>query len=155
MGDHNGLAVQHTGTSDHYTLLAHTTNPPPGDVYLSYGDAGHAALMRGDIGGDPEWLRRSADPQNVLPPDDLSKLQDPAARAVTVVPQDAHLLLTFARPVIDQLSFPGARNGDVHDDVETAQIPNLLPADDLSSLNPNPPAPRFAYRSTLRQVPAT
>ena len=152
LGDDNGLAVEHTGTSDHYTLLAHTTNPPPGDVYLSYNDPGHAALVRGDIGGAAEWQRRSADPQGVLPPDDLTQLQNSAAPAVALVPQDVHLLLTFARPVVDQLGFPGAHNADVHDDVEAAQIPNLLPADDMSNLNPNPPTPRFAYRSFLRQV---
>ncbi|MBV8995433.1 MAG: hypothetical protein JO287_17435, partial [Pseudonocardiales bacterium] len=152
LGDHNGLVVEHSGMSDHYTLLAHAVAASAGDPYLTYVDSDHPSLMRGDITADAEWQRRSADPQGVLPPTDLSKLQNASPPAVAVVPQDSHLLLTFTRPAIDALGFAGADNAHVPDQVEAAQPSPMLPADDMSNLNPNPPVPRFAYRSSLKQV---
>ena len=67
-----------------------------------------------------------------------------------VVPQDAHFVLTFAHPVVDAAEFdtrPPAAGNPVGDPTSS-----FVGKDDMSNINPQPPAVQFQYRHSLLQV---
>jgi hypothetical protein len=123
-------------SSDHYVLLAHRPGGPWPDAVVQYDDPKR-----------PGILASHPVPAND-PPNNLSLVQQ-----APVVPQDAHFTLTFAHPTVDLAGFREAKGeGALPKDYVTVQLPSIVEPDDMSNLNPNPPAPQWAYRHSLKEI---
>lgn len=159
--------VDHVGSSDHYTLLSHRPNWPAPDSALVY-DANPAppGLLAPSQPPMKYWASVWASQQNpqVSPPASLSLLgpeifavlpdvAPPAIPYATVIPQDAHFTLDFAHPVNDQTG-GGFTNGTSSPLTEptSVTVPSIVPPDDMSHINLNPPSPQWVRFYSLHQV---
>lgn len=141
--------------SDHYTLLTHGTPQIAPDLPVTYDPGTHGIL---DLQGASltAWQARTAGMLPDLVPDNTSTVQ-----MAPVVPQDAHFTLNFAHPTIDgtgifanamawsNSAFP--KDADIESPTAPPP-PALLPPDDMSNLNPNPPSVPFLIRHTLTEI---
>lgn len=123
-------------SSDRYALLAHRPEGPRPDAVVQY-----------DNPSRPGILINHPAPAND-PPNNLTLIQQ-----APVVPQDAHFTLTFAHPTVDLAGFRAAKvESALPKDYVTVQLPSIVEPDDMSNLNPTPPAPQWAYRHSLIEV---
>jgi hypothetical protein len=132
--------------SDHYVLLAHRTPAIAPDLTVIYDPVTPGILgLTATTGRTPNSLPD-------LIPDNTSQKQ-----MAPVLPQDAHFTLNFAHATVDGTGvFDGAiawGNG-FPQDVPVPSLPpaNLIGADDMSNINPTPPAIAFVIRHTLVEV---
>ena len=90
--------------SDHYVLLAHRPGGPWPDPTVQYDDPDRPGILALDSSNDQSWRDRvkPGDLRAILPDLNPNALQ---GRYAPVVPQDAHFVLTFARPVVDAAGF--------------------------------------------------
>lgn len=135
LSDHVDAADK--ASSDRYVLLAHRPKGPWPDTAVQYDDPNR-----------PGILVNHAAPAND-PPNNLAALS-----MAPLVPQDAHFTLSFAHPTVDLAGFRAAKAaGTLPPDYVTVDLPQPLKiTDDMSHLNPTPPAPQWAYRHTLKEV---
>jgi hypothetical protein len=132
LGDHADAADK--ASSDRYVLLAHRPEGPRPDTLIQYDDPNRSGI-----------LVNHAAPAND-PPIDLTPIH-----MAPVVPQDAHFTLSFAHPTVDLAGFREAQGG-LPADYVTVKLPSIVDADDMSNLNPTPPAPQWAFRHSLKAV---
>jgi hypothetical protein len=138
--------------SDHYTLLAHGPSPIKPDLPVDY-DPGPPGILDLQGASLTAWRARTAGMLPDLVPDNGS-----TAQMAPVVPQDGHFTLNFAHPTVDgigifdnaiQWSDPGfPKDADV-ESPKAPPPPALLPPDDMSDINPNPPSVPFLIRHTV------
>jgi hypothetical protein len=145
----NATLADH-GASDRYELLAHrplaTVNQgAPGDT-VTY-DSGAPGILAADPPG--YWVARyptvAVDPSQVLPdlrPEQLAR--------VALVPQDSHFSLTFAHPVSDTIGFTGHLG--VAPDAARVSMPSIVGVDDMSNIDPTPPAVQWLITHSLLEV---
>lgn len=151
--------VDHTDSadkqaSDHYVLLAHRDKGFSPDLPIQY-DPGKPGIL--DLKGASlaAWQARVATP-SMLP--DMIPDNNSAAQMAPVLPQDAHFTLNFAHPTIDDTGAFANRtdwgdpNFPTDADVETPKVPSIVGKDDMSNINPNPPAVQFNIRHRLKDV---
>lgn len=146
----NAALLDH-GTSDKYELLAHRGAPvnaqaqndtvvydnPNAPGILAPAPAGYWS------GKDPNV---ATDYASILPDLDPSTLG-----WASVVPQDSHFTLAFAHQTADQNA--GFVNEQaVQPDSATVSTPGIVGPDDLSNLNPNPPAVQWLIEHALLEV---
>ncbi len=146
----NATMIDH-GTSDKYELLAHRAGTPsyaqnPSDTvdYDSVTPGLLSALPTGYwLGKDPNV---ATDFASILP--DL----DPATLSrATVIPQDGHFTLNFAHQTTDNIGFVN-ETSPVPPDSAQVKAPSIVGPDDLSNLNPNPPAVQWLIEHALLEV---
>jgi hypothetical protein len=140
-------------TSDHYVLLAHRAGGAGvwPDITVQYDDPQKPGILKLDP-TDKSWQGRIdsfTDFRKILPDFDPSNLD---GRYAPAVPQDAHLVLTFAHPTLDLAGFENASSPPAENPVPSLPNPPVLPADDMSNINPNPPSVQFQYQHSLLQV---
>src|ERR1700674_3876877 len=148
MDDHIDAAAM--PSSERYMLLAHRPGGPWPDLPLLYDKPDKPGIL--DLSpSDAVWTSRVGSPVPDLHPNNTS-----TAQLAPVVPQDAHFTFTFAHPAIDQAHFIAAKNeSDLPADYESVPAPpppSIIERDDMSSLNPNPPVPQWAFRHSLIEV---
>ena len=154
--------VDHVGTSERYTLLAHRPSWSAADPALVY-DSTTPGLLVPTQDIVKYWAGVWASQQNppVNPPTALTDdnvyaiLPDMLPGSVpyaTVIPQDAHFTLNFAHPICDQTG--GFTNGTGNPPTEwtSVSLPPALPKDDMSNINPNSPSPQWIHTYDLKQV---
>jgi hypothetical protein len=143
--------------SDHYVLLAHRDQGFTPDLPIQY-DPGKPGIL--DLTGASltAWNNRVAASPIVpdLIPDNNSTVQ-----MAPVLPQDAHFTLNFAHPTVDATGAfdhpiawtdPGfPRDADI-ESPPPPPPPNQVGKDDMSNINPDPPAVQFNMRHTLTEV---
>jgi hypothetical protein len=156
-------------TSDHYTLLAHrplSPQPPLPPVDPIQPDIVNGSPLAYDTLDKPgilnltgqsltDWAPRKLNPGTFAGfiPDGTSPGQ-----MAPVVPQDAHLTLSFSHPTQDSTNFFSAAipyGPDFPAEVVTPVVPTgnpLLLPDDMSDINPNPPTVNFTIRHSLTEV---
>jgi hypothetical protein len=145
----NATSVDH-GTSDRYELLAHRANAPrevPSGLSVLY-DSGTPGILAPQPAGywsgiDPnvanDWWTISPD----LAPSQLAW--------APLVPQDSHFTLTFAHGANDL--YPGfAAAQPVPPDQAVVHTPAIVGADDMSNINPQPPAVQWLIKHDLWEV---
>jgi hypothetical protein len=145
--------------SDHYTLLAHRSQPVQPDlvngVPLVYDVSGKPGILNLQGPSLAAWTVRSSAPGTFagFTPDNTSSVQ-----MAPVVPQDAHLTLNFSHPTQDSTNFfAGAMKYGVSPfpaEVVAPALPNntLIGPDDMSDINPDPPTVDFTIRHSLTEV---
>ena len=151
--------------SDHYVLLAHRPGGPFPDTTVQYDDPTNPGILSLNSSNDSAWHTRvdGRDPLQILPdlmPDDNAN----PPQFAPVVPQDAHFTLSFAHPVVDlTVEIPNPVNGlpvpgnstpqsRLPAEIVTVQPPSIVGKDDMSNINPSPPAVQWLYQHSLKQV---
>ncbi|MHB8347230.1 MAG: hypothetical protein ACYDHM_08595 [Acidiferrobacterales bacterium] len=171
----DALMGDHASNSDHYTLLAHSDDPVGEPSEVDY-DKTYTGLLSMDSSNENQWKALVGPAANTNPGDtnydtaltilpDLIPDLTSATQVAAVVPQDVHFTLTFAHPTADHANpaqdGPGFANGTdpskFPSDIESAiasdgSVGSILPKDDMSDINPNPPQPQWEYQHFLRQV---
>ena len=146
-------------SSDHYTLLAHRSQPIQPDLVngtpLTYDVAGKPGILNLQGSSLAAWSPRASAPGTFagFNPDNTSTLQ-----MAPVIPQDAHITLNFSHPTQDSTNFfagaiaYGAAN--FPQEVVTPVVPNnpLIGPDDMSNINPVSPTVDFTIRHSLTEV---
>ena len=165
--------VDHTdasdkSASDHYVLLAHRPGGPFPDSTVQYDDPTKPGVLWLNSSNDSAWHNRvdGKDPLQILPdltPDGSAS----STQLAPVVPQDAHFTLSFARSMVNQTVYtpPEPPNSpQVPGNSQTLPLPvlpnevvspaatSIVGPDDMSNINPNPPAVQWAYQHALKQV---
>ena len=139
------------GTSDKYELLTHGNGAwsyalAPGETVV------YDSVTPGILAANPTgyWVAKdpnvATDYASVIPDLDPTTL----ARA-SVVPQDSHFTLTFAHQINDGVGFTN-ETSPVPSDLVFVTTPGIVGADDLSNLNPTPPAVQWLIDHTLLEV---
>lgn len=154
IADHADRESQPVG--DRYELLAHRLGGPWPDSAVRYDDPQRPGLLAPDAASDTAWRARvsGVDPsrpehlRGILP--DLDPATAGTDRFAPVTPQDAHFLLSFSRPVIDNAGFSGATSPAPG--VVTVEVPSIVGKDDMSNINPQPPSVQWLQRHSLQQV---
>jgi hypothetical protein len=148
--------VDHTNksdgpASDHYVLLAHRPGGPWPDPTVQYDDPNRPGILALNSSNDQSWRDRvkPGDLRKILPDLDPNAVQ---GRYAPVVPQDAHFVLTFARPVSDASGFDNATSPPPETPVPAIPTSSFVGKDDMSNINPQPPAVQFQYQHSLLQV---
>ncbi len=145
--------------SDHYTLLAHRSQPIQPDlvdgVPLTYDVAGKPGILNLQGTALAAWTAREGAPGTFagFTPDNTSTVQ-----MAPVVPQDAHITLNFSHPTQDSTNFfsgaiaYGASN--FPKEIVAPVVPDnpLIGPDDMSNINPVPPTVDFVIRHSLTEV---
>ena len=152
--DHTDLAAK--PASDHYALLGHRIGGPWPDPTVQYDDPARPGIISVSGQSDAAWHKRvsSVDPskpadlQKIVPDLNPTGLLD--GRFAPVVPQDAHFTLSFAHPAYDHAGFD--QPSTLPDEIVTVQVPSIVGKDDMSNINPQPPAVQWEYRHSLLQV---
>jgi hypothetical protein len=145
----NAALLDH-GTSDTYELLAHrgakVNAQAPSDTVV------YDANVPGILAPSPAGYWTGKDPNvasdyaSILPDLDPSTLG-----WASVVPQDSHFTLVFAHQTADRNA--GFVNEQaVTPDSAVVSTPPIVGADDLSNLNPNPPAVQWLIEHALLEV---
>ncbi len=143
--------------SDHYVLLAHRGQGFTPDLTIQY-DPGKPGIL--DLTGASltAWQSRVA-ASPILP--DLIPDNTSTAQMAPVLPQDAHFTLNFAHPTVDATgafdhaiawsdpSFP--TDADI-ESPPPPPPPNQVGKDDMSNIDPDPPAVHFNIRHTLTEI---
>jgi hypothetical protein len=145
----NAVLVDH-GTSDRYELLAHRGTPvnaaSPGDTVV-YDSAAPGILAASPSG---YWTAKDPNVANDYP--SIAPDLDPSTLGwASVVPQDSHFTLAFAHQTTDYVGFAN-ETAPVPADPVTVSTPGIVGADDLSNLNPNPPAVQWLIEHALLEV---
>ena len=137
--------------SDHYVLLAHRPGGPWPDPTVKYDDPNRPGILALNGSNDQSWQDRvkPGDLRKILPDLDPNSLQ---GRYAPVAPQDAHFVLTFARPVADAAGFANATSPPAENPVPAIPTSSFVGKDDMSNINPQPPAVQFQYQHSLLQV---
>ena len=148
--------------TDHYVLLAHRPGGPMPDLPVQYDSPGTLAMPDKpgilNLTGDSltNWQNRvnGIAPENILP--DLNPNAPPPAAGkplpiAPVVPQDAHFTLSFAHPVVDGIGFVNLTT-TLPAELVTASTPSIVPADDMSNIDPQPPSVQFEILHKLSEV---
>lgn len=154
----------HAHGADHYNLLAHRKDSfeEPGAVVY---DAASPGLLGLNSSNDTSWKKLVGNTANLdhsaAAYDDALKVLPPLVpgnstttdQYAPVIPADAHFTLTFARPTVDKAGFSDSQpEVSFPPDITASKVPSILPADDMSHLEPNPPTPQWRFRHLLRQV---
>jgi hypothetical protein len=137
------------GTSDRYELLAHRANAPhevPSGLSVLYDSATPGILVPQPTG---YWVTRdtnvATDWSTIAP--DLTPSQLSFA---PLVPQDSHLTLTFAHGANDLAGFN--KSQPVPSDTAVVKAPAIVGKDDMTNINPRPPAVQWLIKHDLLEV---
>ena len=152
--DHTDSAYK--PVSDHYALLGHRIGGPWPDQTVQYDDQGRPGILSVSVQSDAAWHKRvsgvdpskPADLQKIIP--DLQPTGSLAGLFAPVLPQDAHFTLSFAHPTYDRAGFDQPLTPP--DEIVTVQVPSIVGKDDMSNINPQPPAVQWEYHHSLLQV---